>query len=265
MKDTETAEEWWHALLTGTNPVMPLRQVRHIFALIPGHVRCKFCNAPFDGRWASLLRLIGRGQSRLTAQFCQQCQAIATKHIGGAEVELTLLFADVRGSTKLGELMKPAEFSQLIGRFFSVSSHVLLYTNAWVDRLVGDQVIGIYIPYFVGTHHARMALNAAQDLLHATGNDERGEPWIQVGVGIHSGNAFIGTVGSFTDGVTDITVLGDVPNVAARLASAAGPGEILISEDASMNAELPATLETRSLDLKGKSQPMIVHILKRGS
>jgi adenylate cyclase len=264
MRDTDTPEEWWHALLTGTNPSMPLRQVRHIFALFPGHIRCKFCNAPFDGRWASLLRLIGRGQSRLTTQFCQLCQVIATKHIGGTEIELTLLFADVRGSTKLGEQMKPAEFSHLIGRFFSVSSHVLLYTNAWVDRLVGDQVIGIYIPYFVGAHHERVAINAAQDLLHATGNDEPGEPWIQVGVGIHSGNAFIGTVGS-TDGVTDITVLGDVANVTARLASAAGPGEILISEDAFMKAELPARVEKRSLDLKGKSQPMTVHILNRGS
>jgi adenylate cyclase len=50
------------------------------------------------------------------------------------EIELTLLFADMRGSTRLGELMKPAEFSQLIGHFFSVSGHVLLDTYAWVDN-----------------------------------------------------------------------------------------------------------------------------------
>jgi adenylate cyclase len=262
MRDIETPEEWWHALLTGTTLVMPLRQVRHLFRLVPGHVRCKFCNAPFDGKWAPLLRLMGRGRSRLTSQFCQQCQTVATKHIGGAEIELTLLFADVRGSTKLGEQMKPAEFSHLIGRFFSVSSHVLLDTNAWVDRLVGDQVIGIYIPYFVGPHHEQVAINAAEDLMYATGHDGRGEPWIQVGIGVHSGNTFIGTVGS-DDGVTDITVLGDVPNVTARLSSAAGPGEILVSEDASMKAALPATLEKRLLDLKGKSQPMRVQVLKR--
>lgn len=264
MRHDKTPEEWWHALLTGDNPVMPLRQARRVFSLVPGQVRCKFCNAPFDGEWAPLMRLIGRGPSRLTSNFCQQCQVIATKHLGGAEIELTLLFADVRGSTKLGEQMKPAEFSQLISRFFSASGYVLLTTHAWVDRLVGDQVIGMYIPYFVGHHPERAAINAARDLLHATGHDEHNGPWIEVGIGIHSGTAFIGTVGS-TEGVTDITVLGDVPNVAARLSSAAGPGEILISEDAYLKAELSGALETRSLDLKGKSHPMVVHVLNQSA
>jgi len=207
------------------------------------------------------MRLIGKGPSRLSLQFCNQCQDLATQHIGGAEVEVTLLFADVRGSTKLGEQMKPAEFSQLIGHFFSASSHVLLDTHAWLDKLAGDQVIGMYIPYFAGRHHVHAAINAAKELLHATGHDDPGGPWVQVGVGVHSGTAFIGAVGS-KDGATDITVLGDVPNVAARLSSAAAAGEILISEDAFRRAELPEALEQRHLELKGKSQPMSVYVLK---
>ncbi len=262
MSSNMTAEEWWHALLTGEAPVMPLRQARRVFSLVPGHVRCKFCNAPFDSAWAPLLRLIGRGPSRLTSQFCHRCQVVATGHLGGAEIELALLFADVRGSTRLGERMKPSDFSQLIGRFFSASSHVLLDTRAWVDRLVGDQVIGMYIPYFVGPHHERAAINAATALLHATGHDAPGGPWIEVGVGIHSGTAFIGTIGS-ADAVTDITVLGDVPNVAARLSSAAGPGEILVSEETYRKAELSLAPEKRLLDLKGKSQPTTVYVLNQ--
>jgi adenylate cyclase len=233
-----------------------------MFSLVPGKVRCKFCNAPFDGAWAPMLRIIGRGPSRLTSQFCHQCQVLATEHLGGAEIELTLLFADVRGSTRLGEQMKPGEFSELISRFFSASSHVLLDTHAWVDKLVGDQVIGMYIPYFVGQHHERAAINAAKELLHVTGHDEQSGPWIEVGVGVHFGTAFIGTVGS-KEGATDITVLGDVANVAARLSSAAATGEILISEDAYNRSEFSFTGEKRSLDLKGKSQPMIVHVLNQ--
>ena len=264
IRKNRTPEEWWHMLLTGDKLDIPLRESRHMFSILPGHMRCKFCNAPFDGAFAPILRLIGKGPSRLTSQFCQQCQVMATEHFGGAEVELTLLFADVRGSTKLGEKMKPAEFSQLIGRFFSASSHVLIDTHAWVDKLVGDQVIGMYIPYFVGAHHERAAINAARELLHVTGHDEKGGPWIEVGIGVHSGTAYIGTVGS-KDGVTDITVLGDVPNVAARLSSAAGPGEILISEDAYKGAELSGALEKRSLDLKGKSQPITVRVLKQSA
>jgi len=260
MNENQTSEEWWHSLLTGKNPKIPLRESRLIFSLLPGHARCKFCNSPFDGVWAPLMRWIGRGPARLTSQFCLQCQILATEHLGGAEIELTLLFADVRGSTRLGEQMKPAEFSQLIGHFFSVSSHVLLNSRAWVDRLVGDQVIGMYIPYFVGPNPERVAINAAKALLHETGQGEQGGPWIDVGVGIHSGTAFIGTVGSH-DAATDITVLGDVANVTARLSSAANSGEILISEDTNAKAELPFELEKRLLDLKGKSQPLAVYVL----
>jgi adenylate cyclase len=259
-----TPEEWWHALLTGDKPDLPLRETMYMFSLLPGHERCLFCNAPFDGPLAPFLRLVGRGPSRLTPQFCVQCQNVATEHLGGAEIEVTLLFADVRNSTKLGEQMKPAEFSHLIGHFFSVSSRVLLDTRAWVDKLAGDQVIGMYIPYFVGPQHVRAAIKAAKELLHATGHNERGGPWIKVGVGIHFGTAFIGAVGS-PDSATDITVLGDVPNVAARLSSAAGPGEILISEEAYSRAELSETLEKRSLDLKGKSQPITVYVLKQSA
>jgi adenylate cyclase len=258
MQINQTSEAWWHALLTGANKDMPLRQVRRVFALFPCQVRCKFCNAPFEGRWAPIFRMIGTGPSRLITQFCQQCQIIATRHLGGTEIELTLLFADVRGSTRLGEQMNPMDFSRLIGRFFSVSSQVLLRSHAWVDRLVGDQVIGMYIPYFVGPHPERVAINAAQDLLHATGHGEAGGPWIEVGVGVHSGAAFIGTVGS-PESVTDITVLGDVPNITARLASAAGPGEILISADASRNVEFPFPAEKRSLEVKGKDAPLTVY------
>lgn len=264
MNNNETPEEWWHSVLTGNNPKLPLREARHVFSLLPGHARCKFCNSPFDGGWAPLMRLIGRGPSRLTSQFCHQCQVIATEHIGGAEIELTLLFADVRGSTKLGERMRPAEFSQLIGRFFSASSEVLLNTHAWVDRLVGDQVIGMYIPYFAGSNPERAAINAAKSLLRATGHGERNGPWIEVGVGIHSGAAFIGTVGS-RDGATDITVLGDVPNVAARLSSAANSGEILISEYAHAKADLSLDSEKRLLELKGKSQPLTVYVLDQSA
>lgn len=256
----KTPEEFWRDLLTGATTDIPIREARHVFSLLPAHARCKFCNAPFDGMFAPVLRMAGRGPSRLTLQFCEQCQALAQQHIGGAEVEVTLLFADVRGSTRLGEQMKPAEFSQLISRFFAASSRALLDTHAWVDRLVGDQVIGMYLPYFVGPNHVQTAISAARQLLHATGHAEAGGPWIEVGVGVHSGTAFVGTVGS-RDGVTDITVLGDVANVAARLSSAARTGEILVSEEAFRSAGLTDAFDQRSLELKGKSQPMMVRVI----
>ena len=239
---------------------VPLRQMRHLLALLPSHARCKFCNSPFDGFGAPPMRVIGRGPSRLTSHFCKQCQVTASNFIGGVEIELTLLFADVRGSTNLAEQMSTSEFSLLISRFFAVTSRVLLRSRAWVDRLVGDQVVGMYIPYYAGQDHQRVALDGAKELLSKTGHNDPTGPWIPLGVGVHTGTAFVGTVGS-KDSATDITVLGDAPNVAARLSSLAGPGEILMSEDTYASAGLNFDLEKRTLELKGKSESMTVRVL----
>ena len=58
-----TPEEWWHMLLTGDGLAIPLRESRYILSMIPGHRRCKFCNAPFDGAFAPILRVMGKGPS----------------------------------------------------------------------------------------------------------------------------------------------------------------------------------------------------------
>ncbi len=259
--ERDAASQWWKALLTGNLRHMPIREARRMFALLSGQARCKFCGSPFDGRWARLMKIVGRGPSRLSHQFCYTCQVVATRHLGGTEIDLALLFADVRGSTRLGEQLPPAEFSALISRFFAVTSRILLDTHAWVDRLVGDQVIGMYIPYFTGGEPERVALDAARALLRGIGYGAAEGPWIEVGIGIHSGSTFIGVVGSH-EGATDITVLGDVPNVAARLSSAARSGEILMSEVAVRRAGVSRDGETRNLELKGKSEPMTAHVLK---
>ena len=78
---------------------------------------------------------------------------------------------------------------------------------------------------------------------------------------MHTGNAFVGALGS-EEGVTDITVLGDTPNTAARLSSNAGEGEILVSEPACVSAGIDCSgLDSRSLELKGKSSPMEVWVM----
>ena len=258
MHSVETPEQFWQALLTGNKPEMPIRQLRHLLALLPGRARCKFCNAPFDGIWAPVMRVVGRGPSRLTKQLCNKCQVVATKHIGGAQVDVTLLFADVRGSTELGERLDPTEFSRVISHFFAVASRTLLASRAWVDRLAGDQVVGIYLPFFAGQHPERSAWTAARALLRALADDLSSGRSPDVGIGIHSGKAFIGTVGS-CDSATDITVLGDVPNVAARLASAAKAEEILISQASYVRSATPLNLKPRSLTVKGKSQSLTVY------
>lgn len=256
-----TPEEWWRGVLTGENPAFPARQLRNIFRLIPGAPRCKFCNGPYHGIAGAIFRLIGKGPSKLTPQLCQQCYGYTDKYVGGTEIELTMLFADVRGSTPLAESMSPMEFSKLISRFYSVANEVFARSEALLNRLIGDQVIGLYVPGFAGSDHRSKAIRAARELLRKTGHTDPEGPWLSIGVGVHTGVAFLGSVGS-NESTTDIAVLGDPPNTAARLSSSAATGEILISEEAyvpEMNLE---GLEKRELTLKGKSSAVSVYVIK---
>jgi adenylate cyclase len=158
--------------------------------------------------------------------------------------------------------MSAREFSQLINRFYTVASHALIQSDAMVDRLLGDEAIGLYIPGFAGPEHPRKAIEAAQELLRLTGHRDSRGPWLPVGIGVHTGPAFVGVVGDESS-TADFTALGDNVNIAARLASEAGPGEILISEAAYSAAKLNlGDLERRQMELKGKSERIDVHILR---
>jgi adenylate cyclase len=170
-----------------------------------------------------------------------------------------MLFADVRGSTPLAEKLGAMEFSRLINNFYSTATKLFIESDGLIDRLIGDQVIVLYLPGLVGPDHAVIAIEAAHALLRATGHENREGPRIPVGVGIHTGRAFVGKVGN--EGVTDFTVLGDAANLTARLSSAARAGEILISEAAVKAAHLTdGNPETQTLELKGISTPVKVWV-----
>ena len=258
MPTEQTLEEEWYKMLTEGEPIN--RHLYHLNGLLPSDPRCKLCAAPFKSWGGFIMHLLGRDQSRYNPRFCQKCQVF--EHPGGAEVVLTMLFADIRGSTTLAERMSVREFSQLINRFYTAATHVLIQTDALVDRLMGDQAIGLYIPGFAGPEHSRKAIEAAQDLLRLTGHRDTKGPWLPVGVGVHTGTAFVGVVGS-EDSTADFTALGDNVNITARLASEAGTGEILISNAAYSAANLNlGDSEDRQLELKGKSEPIGVRILR---
>jgi len=252
-------EKQWYTMLTEGEPIN--RHLYHLFGILPSNPRCKLCAAPFKSWGGSLMRLIGREQSKYNPRFCQPCESF--DHPGGAEIVLTMLFADVRGSTSLAESMSALEFSRLMNRFYMVASQVLIKTDALVDRLMGDEVIGLYIPGFAGKEHPRRAIEAAQELLKLTGHRDSNGPWLPVGVGIHTGPAFVGVVGGTEDNPSDFTALGDNVNVTARLSSQAGPGEILISKTAYNSSNLGlGNLEHRKLELKGKREKADVRVLR---
>ena len=263
-------EEYWYWYLTGEHPPDPdseygvLDLIVHTTApLLPGTPRCMECHLPMSGpgSW-----VFGVRRSTFSPRLCNLCERAMRAEEAGAEVELSLLFADVRGSTTLAEKNTTADFQHLIQRFYQAASDVLVRHNAMVNRLMGDQVIGLFAPRLAASGHAKEAVAAALDLLRVTGHADPAGPWIPVGIGVHTGMAYVGAVGS-KQGVNEIAVLGNAPNLAARLSSQAGVGEILVTDAAAVSAQLAtdgADLEQRRLDLKGVSEPVTVRVLRPG-
>lgn len=256
--------ENWYWYLTGNNKEgfsgdyeKFVNNLRRTMGWIPGAPRCFECNRPMTGLAAWLMHV---HPSTFSPKLCNMCEDFSRRNEAGAEVELSMLFADVRGSTTLAEQTSPTEFQKLIQRFYRTATDVLVERNSMVNRLMGDQVIGLFVPRFAGSDHAKVAIAAAQELLRATGHGTAEGAWIPIGIGVHTGVAYVGAVGS-KDGVNEIAVLGSAPNLTARLSSQAAEGEILVSEAAATAAGFEGG-EPRVLNLKGISQPITVRVLR---
>jgi adenylate cyclase len=259
--DASVPEEVWRKLLTDPSPVLRLRR---FWGRLPSPPRCKFCTRPFGRPGGVLMSAMGLGPWTKNAKYCSGCFRGLRQRHGGAEIECSLLFADVRGSTALAENMRPRDFNRLMGRFYDTATDILVRHDAIVDKFVGDEVVAIFVPAMAGRQHGRVAIDSAIELLRRTGHGGRGTPWVAVGAGVNTGPAYVGAIGEGPD--TDLTAMGDTVNTAARLASAAGAGEILVTDAAVANADMVATgLEHRSLSLKGKSSPVDVVVLGAAS
>lgn len=228
---------------------------RHVFARIPASPRCQLCASPFRGPGGAVMKLVGKGQSVNSPRMCTSCERQLLKRRGGAEVESSLLFADIRGSTALGERMAPSEFRRLLDRYYSTASEIVFDHSGIVDKFVGDELVAAFPP-FLGDDHAARAVAGAVDLLRATGHADPDGPWVPVGAGVHTGRLWFGTIGDGSH--IEITVVGDVVNTTARLVAQAEAGEVIVSTDAAAAAALDPSLERRSLQLKGKKAPLEV-------
>lgn len=244
-------EAFWREYLTRGDPME--RRARRVLRLLPHGPRCKLCAAPFAGAGAYLMRAIGKRPAIKNATVCGSCYDFMEKHHGGAEIDGSYLFADIRGSTALAERLPPPAFRSLIDRFYAVTSQAVFDNDGGVDKFVGDEIVAFFFPLMSGPLHAAKAVAAARSILRVTGHADHGGPWVPVGVGVSSGTAWVGAVGDETR--RDLTALGDVVNIAARLAGSARAGEILVTVEAARAAGLDAGLERRSLELKGKSTP----------
>jgi adenylate cyclase len=251
-----TREDEWRALLTGTHP--RVRSGRVVFGLLPYGPRCRQCKVPFRGPGGFLLRHIGSAFRpwEKNPNLCRRCLGhLSRQEVSGAEVDATFLFADVRRSSDLARRVGTMEFTRLMQRFYATASLVFLDHDALLDKFVGDEAVGFFLPFMAGREHPRKAVETARDLFEAVGYGSVEGPWVPLGAGAHTGTAFVGLVSKGSG--YEFTALGDTINVAAHLAAQAGPGEILVTEEvaASLGSE---GLERRSLSLKGHPVDAVV-------
>ncbi len=250
-------EELWREWFT-TSAYSAEKRVHRMLRYLPHEPRCKFCNAPFQGIGSVLVRAVyGKKQSSLNPRFCSVCEDFAARFPGGAEVAMSMLFADVRGSTALSEQMTPMDFSRLINSFYVEATKVITSEDGLVEKLAGDAVAAFWGAGFAGPQYVKRTLDAAQKMSNVMKG--RGIP---VGIGVHAGVAFFGAMGA-ADGLINISAIGDEVNLAARLASKAAAGEIIVSEKALNEAGADASaFESRSLELKGIREPVRVRVLR---
>lgn len=241
--------QWETILLEGHRS---MRVARMVFRHLPSAPRCKVCNSPYGGFGGKVAGLAGFRPSRKNPYVCSKC--CDTLPEGGATVDIAVLFADVRGSTTMGERMNAAAFAGRMSTFYRRAMAILLKHDALIDKIAGDEVMALFIPGVAGEGYRREACEAAIELR------ESFQGTLPVGIGVNAGPAFVGNVG--VDTMVDFTALGDMVNTAARLQAAAGAGEIVFSEEAyrAISLELPG-LERRELSLKGKEGGFAVRVL----
>lgn len=222
---------------------------------LPSDPRCAICRAPYGGIGGRVMGRFGFAPSRKNPRLCSQCFEKAP--MGGVEMDVGILFADVRGFTSLAERQAPDTVATLLNRLYATAVDVLC-EHAIIDKLVGDEVMALYLPGVFPGEPARHMVADARALLAAAGYLE-GRPWVRLGIGLDFGSAFVGNVGA--GDVKDFTAIGDVVNTAARLQAAAASGEIVMSSRVHDRAGEQATgAETRELALKGKSEPEIAMV-----
>lgn len=243
-------------------PTLMLRGLRRVMRGLPTGPRCKVCLAPFHGPGGVALRFTGFAPSRKNPNFCNLC--FEKSPPGGQDADIGVLFADIRGFTTLTEQMPPAELRALLARFYKAATDVLIDADAVIDKLAGDGVMALFVPFVTGEHFVTKLMLGAEALLRAVGYGTPEGAWCPLGVGIDAGTAFIGNVGSGE--VKDFTAIGDVVNTASRLQGQAGAGQIIMSRRVYDEARPGVRAERIGpLELKGKAEPVEAYRIDLGA
>lgn len=249
---SQKVEDMWRGMLTNGHHTR--------MSMLPGGPRCVICRVPVGGLSGAVLKPFGYGPSRKNPNLCNVCEI----HLppGGAEIDIAVLFADIRGSTNLAERLGPSEFARLLNRFYRTATENIIAHNGIIDKMIGDEVMALFIP-FSGPDYRSAPVRVAEGIMRDIGYGSGGDPWLPLGIGIHAGTAYVGKVGTLD--VNDFTAIGDTVNVAARLQAEAKAGDIVLSETVygEVSDRYP-DLEQVSISVRGKDDTVSVRTISSG-
>lgn len=227
---------------------------------------------PIRGPLAVPFRIFGVVQSKMNPNICTLCERAfrRVKKRRHVSATATIMFADIRGYTRLSERMGPVELSDIVSAFQDQCARGIWAQDGIVNKQMGDGLMAIFNFPIKIERHAEAAVMAALEIqrrckavLAALARRLDGAAHtVGVGVGIHTGQV---EIGEFSTVRSDFTAIGSTVNLAARLEARAAPGEILISAaSARLAPRLAAGTVTRTLALKGVEQPVLAHVLTVG-
>ena len=182
--------------------------------------------------------------------------------LGGVNQTITVLFADIRGFTRISEHAQPEKIVGLLNRYFSAMTDIIFAHGGTLDKYLGDGLMALFGAPSATPQDAANALNAAVAMqrrvmginveLHQEGLNEIG-----VGIGLHTGEATVGYIGS--ERRSEYTAIGDTVNTASRLESNARGGEILVSDATATAARSRYKLKARDpITVKNREQPVVL-------
>ncbi|MGP9804628.1 adenylate/guanylate cyclase domain-containing protein [Paracoccus sp. NSM] len=259
MEKHEGNAELWHTVFAKGHPVLIGKQKR--YRLLPGHPRCKLCEVPFGGLGGWIMRKRGLAASDRNPRYCTACDTFLDAFPGGAEVPISMMMVDIRNSVALSGQVSAREFAARVGALRDDVATILDRTDGFLLEFQGDSVFAVWPPGFVGPDHAAKAMKAGELARQMIATRTRPED-APVGVGIHTGEVFMGTVSGAGGRIQGISAFGLEVNVLARIAAAAAPGEVLASATAWQAAgrDLSAA-RTRNETLKGVAEPVVIAAL----
>ncbi|MCB1106540.1 MAG: hypothetical protein KDK76_00415 [Chlamydiia bacterium] len=185
--------------------------------------------------------------------------------LGGEEKKVTVLFADIRGFSKMTENMAPKEVIQLINTCMTKVSQKIDAHGGVIDKYVGDEVMALFGAPIESAKSALQAIRSAIDMLDEikkwnTERTEQGLPTIEMGIGIHTGNVVAGNMGA--EDRLNYTVLGANVNLASRICSKAEGMKVFISESTLESEGVKDQIEYEKLEpveLKGFTKPIPIY------